>query len=77
MADNDMKICLCSTDLCNCWPESMCYNGGQINITTTTTVTTKTTPLCSSHLGNNQAKIGSIPILIRLQCVIILLLSII
>ena len=32
MADNDMKICLCSTDLCNCWPESMCNHGSQIKI---------------------------------------------
>ena len=30
--DHDIKICLCSTDLCNCWPESMCNNGNQIKI---------------------------------------------
>ena len=29
---HEMKICLCSTDLCNCWPESMCNNGNQIKI---------------------------------------------
>ena len=29
---HEMKICLCSTDLCNCWPESMCNHGSQIKI---------------------------------------------